>query len=258
MVGLVYSPGSFPHSMQSEGLSMAMTDGQVPRFASLVREALAVLAAILAAFALDAWWDDRVERRAMFEALQTVAMEVQRNLSELDTTIEYNEDRVLLSRRALAMSMEELNALDDQDVQTFINMPNYELLTLELGAITAFIEGGFLPVVEDLELRALLAGLPRLQTELDEEGGVMQAAMQRFTPQLIATMPDEILGDPMKMLGTVGTRATIAGVIENRQAREAFVERTFVLGFLYAAELARTREQLVFVRDQLNQALAAR
>lgn len=236
---------------------MAMTDGRVPRFTALVREALAVLAAILAAFALDAWWDDRVERGAMFEALQTVAMEVERNLAALDSTIEYNEDQVLLARRALGMSMEELDALADEGVRVFRDMPNYELLTLELGAITAFIEGGFLPVV-DLELRALLAGLPRLQTELDEEGGVMQAAMQRFTPRLIATMPDEILGDPMKINGTVGTRAVIAGVIENRQAREAFVERTFVLGFLYAAELARTREQLVFVRDQLNQALAAR
>ncbi|MEE4330637.1 MAG: hypothetical protein V2J10_07200 [Wenzhouxiangella sp.] len=66
---------------------MAMTDGRVPRFAALVREALAVLAAILAAFALDAWWDDRVERNAMYEALQTVAMEVERNLVELDSTI---------------------------------------------------------------------------------------------------------------------------------------------------------------------------
>lgn len=237
---------------------MAMTDGRIPRFAALVREALAVLAAILAAFALDAWWEGRVERNSMYEALQTVAMEVERNLAELDSTIEYNDDRVLLARRALGMSMQELDAVTDADIQIFMNMPNYQLLTLELGAITAFIEGGFLPVVEDLELRALLAGLPRHQLELDEEAGVVQAAMHRFTPRLIAAMPDEILGDPMEMIGSVGTLATVAAVIENSEAREAFVERTFALGFLYAEELALTREQLGFVRDQLDHALAAR
>ena len=237
---------------------MAMTDGRVPRFGALVREALAVLAAILVAFALDAWWDERKEQEAMYEALETVALEVERNLDLIDETIGYNQGQVRLARRALSMSLEELDEMTTEELLSFQGMPNYNLITFELGAITAFIEGGFLPVMDDLDLRVLLAGLPRLQIELDEEGNVMQRTMARFTPRLTAAMPDEVLNDPLEMVGESGTRATVAAVIEDRGAREAFVERTFVLSFLYGEELSQTREQLVIARDRLNETITAR
>ncbi|MEM1080018.1 MAG: hypothetical protein AAGH65_00400 [Pseudomonadota bacterium] len=115
-----------------------------------------------------------------------------------------------------------------------------------------------MPVVDELDLRVMLAGLPRLQTELDEEAEVVQTAMGRFTPRLVATMPDDVLGDPLEMVGVAGTLAMIAAVIDDRPTREAFVERTFVLGFLYAEELSNTRASLNQARDRLNAALAHR
>ena len=237
---------------------MALIDGRIPRLAALLREALAVLAAILIAFALDAWWDDRVERQAMIAALETGAMEVDRNLELLDQTRSYNQSSVAASRRALGQSLETLGDLSRTEVMAFADLPNYLLVTLEQGAITAFIEGGFLPVVDDLQLRVMLASLPRLQDELNEEGGSVALAMDRFTARLMAALPDELLLDPLALARSeAGTRAILTAIASDRDTRETFFERTFVLGFVYDMELVTSREQLMQARRQIAAALEA-
>ena len=174
-----------PHEQPVEP-SLSLTDGRVPRFAALVREALAVLAAILVAFALDAWWDSWRERTDMLEALDAVRVEIERNVNTIDSTFNYNRTRGELVRAAVAFSEDDVAALSGDDLDRFANLPDYLLATLELGAVTAFIEGGFLATLDDRDLRAELAGLPRLQDELDEEGGtahggVPEAGRSGFT-----------------------------------------------------------------------------
>lgn len=215
---------------------MPMTDGRVPRFAALVREAAAVLAAILIAFALDAWWDERVEQRDMLEALDAVATELQRNVEEIRSSREYNTGRGQLVAEAFELLDRDLAALPDEELLRFANLPNYVLVTLELGAASAFIEGGYLAALDDRDLRANIAGIPRFQAEMDEEAGTVLNASERLNVALLDQVPVE------QMLGAGPDGApTAAAILEGLRGSEAvqraFAARTFFLTFLYGTQL---------------------
>ena len=89
---------------------MPITDGSVPKFGALIREAFAVLAAILVAFALDAWWDERVGHAEMLEALDAVEVEIERNLVLIDSTLTFNSSRGELIGRMLQMDPSAIDA----------------------------------------------------------------------------------------------------------------------------------------------------
>ena len=230
---------------------MVMLDGRVPRWAALLREAAAVLAAILVAFALDAWWEGRVERATMLEALDAVAIEIERNVDLLDATLAYNQNQAGLVRDALALSAERIDAMPEAELARFADLPNYQLATLELGAVTAFIEGGFLATLEDRALRADLAGLPRLQTELDEEAGVVMSASERVTNLVVDALPVEVLRQGGSLLSPGSTRAMIRASATEDESSRALVARTFFLTYLYASELRATRERLSRTREAI-------
>lgn len=228
-----------------------MTDGRIPRLAALLREALAVLAAILVAFALDAWWDARVERTEMLEALDAVAIEVERNMVRLDSTLTYNQGRNDLVQEILFLSAAEVEGMTPSDLERFQDLPNYQLATLELGAATAFIEGGFLATLGDRELRAEIAGLPRLQLEMDEEAGVVQASSERLNPLVLRAIPIDVLRDPGGPASLGAARALLLNLVEDESLLRAFYERTFFLAYLYGSELQATRGRLENVAAQI-------
>lgn len=228
-----------------------MIDGRVPRLAALVREALAVLAAILVAFALDAWWDGRVERGDMLEALDAVATEVDRNLTVLDTTLAINGRQAALVGEALQLGAEGLAGLTDEEAVRFAELPSYDLATLELGAVTAFIEGGFLATLEDRDLRAELAGLPRLQIELDEEAEIVASASDRLTSVTMAAIPIDELRAAAGPMSPGSSRAVLRTFTGNEDALRALLVRTFFLTDLYAAEVRVTRDRLAGVSDRI-------
>jgi hypothetical protein len=232
---------------------LSLTDGRVPRFAALVREALAVLAAILVAFALDAWWDARVERGSMLDALDAVAVEIERNLVQLDETLDYNAGRGERVNAMAPLSVADVTAMSDEELALFADLPNYNLATLELGAVTAFIEGGFLATLDDRELRAELAGLPRLQTELDEEASVVLAASERMNEMLLALTPMEEFLAPEGPNSATAIRNILTTYASSEEARRALLARTFFLTYLYGGEVSATRERLQAVGRHIRE-----
>jgi hypothetical protein len=228
-----------------------MTDGRVPRWTALLRESLAVLAAILVAFALDAWWEESQERRMMLEALDAVAVELERNVAEVNLALEYNEDRAALVGEMAAMSVDQVQALDEAGLLHFSDLPNYHIATLELGAATAFIEGGFLSVLDDRELRSEVAGLPRLQLELDEEANVVLEQSERLNVRVLDAMPLDAFRTPGGLNSPEATRALLRAAVTDEDTLRMFLGRTFFLSFLYAGELQRTRDRLQEVRARI-------
>lgn len=237
---------------------MAMTDGRVPRLAALVREAAAVLAAILIAFALDAWWDARTERRDMEEALDAVASEVDRNLVIVDSTRTYNAAQARLVDAALRMDADAFAEMSDADLARFVNLPDYLVATLELGAIGAFIEGGFLGVVDDTELRADLAAIPALQTELDEEATVVFTASDEVNRAFLGLVSVERLLELGGVTTLPAMREFLVAMAGNDEARTALYQRTFFLSYLYDAELQITERRLEELAGRLEAALGRR
>jgi hypothetical protein len=224
-----------------------LVDGRVPRWPALLREALAVLAAILVAFALDAWWEERQERRMMLEALDAVAIEIERNVALLDSTLALNEGQAALVQRAISLDSPTIQAMGAPELARYADLPNYTLATLELGAVTAFIEGGFLATLQDRGLRAELAGLPRLQAELDEEAQVVTSASQRVNALSVESVPVEELRRGVSLVSPASTRAMLEAFATDQTAVRALAARTFFLTYLYSGEVRRTRERLAEV-----------
>ena len=146
-----------------------MSDGRVGRWRDMLREAVAVLGAILIAFALDAWWDARVERTDMLRALQSVVVELDENVAIADSILAETDQRLEALRFIASMTPEELAGLSDDDVLSIGEFRSVELMNPRVGAITAFIDGGFLAAVDDVELRNTVASIPSILDELSEE-----------------------------------------------------------------------------------------
>mgnify|MGYP001824475006 CR=1 FL=1 len=62
------------------------------RLTHMARESIAILAAILAAFALDAWWEERREVEQMLDALDAVTLEIDRNIDILEEAAAHNRN----------------------------------------------------------------------------------------------------------------------------------------------------------------------
>ena len=54
----------------------------------MIRDVLIVVLSILVAFSLDAWWNQRLERRDERDVLESLSVEMQTNRRQLETTLE--------------------------------------------------------------------------------------------------------------------------------------------------------------------------
>lgn len=135
-----------------------------------------IVASILAAFGLDAWWGTRTENeraRAQLETLRAEFNATQAELTELRARLEFMRTAVagilpLVAPDAEVVPVDSIAKLVDQ---------SFRLGTVELktGAVQAVLASGDLASVADPELKALIAGWPtevaelRIQTRLMEE-----------------------------------------------------------------------------------------
>ena len=236
---------------------MPMSDGKIGRWGAVVREAFAVLAAILVAFALDAWWDQQVEYRDMLEALDAVGREVERNIEEIDSTLVFNGGQADLVAEALALAPDRIAAMSDAEVMGYVELPSYQLVTLRMGAATAFIEGGYLATLDDRDLRARIAGLPREQLELDEEADVVTVASNALNEALVSAFAGEAFADPRNAITPATMRTMLTLLAADGDPRRAIFNRTFFLNTLYGGELALVRDNLADVGASIDEVLEA-
>jgi len=240
---------------------MPMSDGRVGKLPDVLREAVAVLAAILIAFGLDAWWNESVERREMLRALDAVVIELDENIALADSILEVNAaglrgvDRLadLAPGEALELPMEELARLS-----RWLDM---ELLNPRVGAITAFIDGGFLAIVEDVGLRTTVAGIPSILDEVSEESVML---LDLGASQAVATAaalgPAEFVdrlfpGAQGQTLDSVTLAVGFDRLVRDDAFMALMAGKSF-FGVVYRRELGEMMERLAATRDQIQAALA--
>lgn len=225
--------------------------GRFARVGQMLRDAAAVLAAILIAFTLDAWWDGRVERASMLDALDAVSVELQRNIELLDEAVARDSAQVGRASEVLGLRHDDLATISDEDIRRYSD-PGFVVLTLERGAITAFIQGEFLQAVDDVDLRTTVAAISTLQDELDEEREGLMAADERWTAVMFS-----VLGavEPSRALlpDREARRGLLELFIDNDQLRGATMARAISLR-IYTDELRRVGERLEEARDALGEA----
>ena len=231
---------------------MPMSDGKIGRWGAVLREAFAVLAAILIAFALDAWWDGRVERDDMLTALEAVRDELQDNIDAIETALTYNVGQADLVAEVLDMTPSDVAGLSDSELARFRDLPNYNILTLRLGATVAFIEGGHLRVLEDRTLRGRIAGLSQIQGEIDEEVQSVVDMSLRLNSAILGEMPLDGMRRPEDLASLAGTRAILLTVVTDPDVRRTLYARTFLLNAVYGLELANQSTALTDLLDRIE------
>jgi len=125
----------------------------------LLRDLIAVLGAILAAFALDAWWSEHSEAARTTELLAAIAEEFEGAVVELDSIIAEN-DRFMASRVAyLGRTAGDSPPIPDDSLALYLDLDvDFQIYNPSFGALSTLIAGGGLERVALPDLRYALGG----------------------------------------------------------------------------------------------------
>jgi type II secretory pathway pseudopilin PulG len=142
------------------------------RFARLLVESLVIVASILAAFALDRWWESVRARREEQQVLQALDVEFRAARDQLESYLALHQ-RVL---RSVELVRGELD-IAIKDGSSFVVLPDTSLALLyippttqlTLGTLDGLVGSARLGVIRNAELRSSLASWGSTLDELTEE-----------------------------------------------------------------------------------------
>ena len=139
-------------------------------FTRLAVESVAVVASILIAFSLDAWWNEReVDGRLRVELL-SVSEEMAANLELIDFQLDFNRRQITGAYFLIQLAEAQGSAaLSLPDTIGWLATNGSPTLDLSLGAVDAVMASGGLQVIESPRLRISLAGLRDRVTDVREE-----------------------------------------------------------------------------------------
>jgi len=162
-----------------------MTQANNIQWKRLSVEAAAIVASILLAFAIDAWWDHRSDRREEAELLISLEAEFSANLQVLLQDIEYVENYTEAARRLLAATMsDDIVGLPLESIGTDLwRTMSWRTSNLSTTALDSAINEGQLALISNGELRAALSEWPsRLGDMGEEEIFEWRHVTQRYRP----------------------------------------------------------------------------
>ena len=123
----------------------------------LAVEAAAIVASILLAFAIDAWWDERQERAEEREVLESLLVEFQANRDQAASVISFHERVVQSIKVLMELSEDEILALPAEAVEEALgSFGSPRTFDAVRGSVDALIGSGKLGILQDRELRESL------------------------------------------------------------------------------------------------------
>jgi hypothetical protein len=124
----------------------------------LLIEALVVVASILVAFSLDAWWSERAERRTEAAHLRALRSDFEQNVSRLKVLIEQEERIADASHRLLISAISPTTPSPEDSLANLLGQVfNSGRFDPVMGAYEAVVNSGGLAQVRDDSLRLVLA-----------------------------------------------------------------------------------------------------
>ena len=216
---------------------------------SILAEGLVILLSILAAFALDAWWDGERERDVRRQLLSDLRTEIEGNQAQLSETLVRQRTRIgrvdlyleLLTDPSLDVAEDSMVSLRDS---LWLN-PTFDPA---FGVLDLLIQSGELVLVEDGQLRRRLAGLTGAMNDFVSNANVLIR---------VATEPETLFGmGPLygasgnPAAGPLGT-ATRA---ERRRAMEfyGFVRRLTAVMVGQGEGLHREMDEILGLLDEAD------
>jgi hypothetical protein len=128
------------------------------RGSRLLLEALVVIASILIAFALDAWWDQRAERRTEAAHLRALQSDFEQNVARLERAVR-TEQRIAEASRGLLLLASTSAASPSNDSLSVLMARVFTSTRFDpvMGAYAAVVSSGGLAQIRDDSLRLALA-----------------------------------------------------------------------------------------------------
>lgn len=162
-----------------------MTDRPRHLLRESARETVVVVASILIAFSLDAWWDSAVERRQEDELLVNLLDEFRGNEPQLALRIS-NHERLSSGSGALAGMLQragpELVTVPDSLLITLLITPTFDPT---LGTLEEAQNSGRTSLIQNAELRRLLSSWSGQARDVREEEQLsLQLVQREFYPSL--------------------------------------------------------------------------
>lgn len=154
-----------------------------------VREIVVVVASILIAFSLDAWWSGFVEGRQLRQQLAVVIVELEAGRAELLEGV--SSHRVIGG--AAAALYGHLRGRDPDEVvataDTLVGaLFSYFTMDITTTATTAFIDKGGLEVIEDRAARDALSNWPaKMRDAIDDQAQLRAVVQDGYVPYMVST-----------------------------------------------------------------------
>jgi hypothetical protein len=125
-------------------------------------ESFAIVASILLAFAIDAWWANRVILREVQGSLLALRTELEGNLQLIDRELAYR-NAAIASVKALNETAETSTDLAPDEIDRLLgDLTWIGISEFSTGALESLLQSGLFGQLEDQELRRVLASLPAL------------------------------------------------------------------------------------------------
>ena len=153
-----------------------MTETRTIPWIKIGAESLAIVASILLAFAINAWWATRQDRVEEQRILVSLDWEIQQNLQRVERELSYR-NAVILSILELFDAAAGNVRLEPDAIDKLIgDITWWADGEYSRGAIDELIQSGKLSLIKNNDLRQLLASLPYLyevtrQAELQDKDG---------------------------------------------------------------------------------------
>jgi len=158
----------------------------ISRWKRLLLEGGVIVISILLAFALDAWWDGRKDRKEELNQLESLRYELNESLPPLASILE--------SIQSLSANVEQLSQILEEANGEPVEIPG-ELLgsavswrtsDVSTSTLDALMASGDLNLLSNPELRFRLAGLPSVLLDLTEDEKIAQEFVEFHMIPLVA------------------------------------------------------------------------
>lgn len=225
--------------------------GRLRGVVRLLRDLIAVLGAILAAFALDAWWSEHSEAARTTELLAAIAGEFEGAAIELDSIIAENE-RYMASRVVyLGRTSADSPPIPDDSLALYLDLDaDFQIYNPSFGALSTLIAGGGLERVVLPDLRYSLGGWAgELDDLVWEENQVAAAGLPLLRgPTDLGLQSVWVLHD---LSGQAVEVRALRRVANSAQYREEEARLVLALSF-YQGDLHRVRERAAALAHRLR------
>jgi hypothetical protein len=217
----------------------------------MVRNGMSVLAAILIAFGLDAWWTDRDEAERLGDLLLLIAEEFEAATVQIDSIVSANDSEVAKGIAFLARTEPGLPPLSRDSVAQFSGFGEiFQTYNPEFGALNTLIASGGLEGVRDLGLQQALGGWDGELLDHDFERQLLTGTVRKVLDTWSAAGVTSTL--VLQRASGSDDDSEIWLQLANDEAFRQTVAELAILLTSYRAELMETRDRAAELASRLG------